>query len=680
MIAAIGVTHIALPVRSTADIVIPSSEHEQGVDHGFKAHVADDEVVTALADFERRAQEGAWEKAFKALDEMHAAKAGSLVRSARGVLVPIDDRIFEAVGALSPEGRKAFLLFYEARAQQLLDDALQAKAEEQVALAMNVYKRYFLTPAGAQAANLLGDAYFQIGKFAEAERCWQRLQESHPGHDFSEVRLRLKRAIAMRRAQHHEKYEQLAHTLRNQFVGETALIGGQNVQPGEVLDALEEGGTEDSELSGGSTMGLPQRVDIGNPGTKGPEWRIRFLSERDKKRLVMADGKYHGGPKDAISTYVPPIACDGRRVYCNWLGVCFAVDMNTGKLLWRSDSYSKLVDQLGEFVRGRSSLSQYAIVADASHVIAVTLPVNRIGRNSGPYRLRLFDAATGNMQWDSMKISTLSETSFVGRPLMHGELVLVVTHENDSSRLVLSAFSLATGETAWELPLGDVTTTRSRRGSHQIKPLPELLTDRETLYIMTSGGAFISVDLHRRAINWLCTYRMPRHLRQSWDHYRSRPMTDAERFHSRGRMLLHDDIMYIKEGRSDRLYAMDLVNRRLAWERPVSEAATLVGMDNDSLYLLSNELDAIDRITRDLRWSRTLPVKVGGLSALVGRERILVFTSRGIYEMSKKNGDVLDIYRGHELSTGGGMLTMMHDRFLCVSGQSISAYPIVPPD
>lgn len=62
-------------------------------DQGFKALVADEKIVIALADFERQVQRAAWEKAFSSLDDMYAAESGdprisARPRSDRGPFVP----------------------------------------------------------------------------------------------------------------------------------------------------------------------------------------------------------------------------------------------------------------------------------------------------------------------------------------------------------------------------------------------------------------------------------------------------------------------------------------------------------------------------------------------------------------------------------------------------------------
>jgi len=93
-----------------------------------------------------------------------------------------------------------------------------------------------------------------------------------------------------------------------------------------------------------------------------------------------------------------------------------------------------------------------------------------------------------------------------------------------------------------------------------------------------------------------------------------------------------------------------------------------------NVYLLSKELEALDRKTHELNWAVSLPVAAGGLSALIDPEAAWVFTSRGIYELSKTNGDIVNIFRGSDLTSLGGAIDLDNGLVICVSNQAVTAY------
>jgi len=264
---------------------------------------------------------------------------------------------------------------------------------------------------------------------------------------------------------------------------------------------------------------------------------------------------------------------------------------------------------------------------------------------------------------------------FIGKPLIHGDAIFVVTRTKQAAKLDLRAIALKDGQDLWTLVLGDAVggNSQSRRGR---MPQPQCLVDNDTLYVLTNNGALMSVSIRNHSIDWAYNYRAPGFFGANPNQYWGQQISMAAKLHAAGEILLADGILYFKECRGERLYALDIINRKLVWERPAAEAATLVGRDEELLYLLSKELIAVDRKTRALRWSIELPIRAGGLSAVVGADRVLVCTSRGIYELSKASGDTQRILRGDDLSSGGGALSLIGKRIVSVSNQAITSYAV----
>jgi len=361
---------------------------EEVQQEGFKVAVAVDHVVDALSDFERHQKDGTWEKAFDALNELYASPSDNLLRSASGFLVTVEDRIREAVTGLSPEGRKAFDVYYGAKARQMLDGAT-GDACEQFRAAKSICDRYILTDAGAEAANLLGDAYFEQGEFLLAERAWRALLDYHPNADYSAERLQLKRAIALRRAGRTCEFDTLAATIRNRAGDESVQIGGRETTISGFLDHLIAEAPHGSDtVSKSQAASNRNQQKLRAPGeSDGPEWQVRYLSETGRKALAANASDSRGGGA-SLKSYVPPVVVINDRIYCNWLGICFAVDAETGKLLWRTDKFVELTGKFEQFGSGnRVNLAHYSIAAGQGRVVAVGVPLARLNHYREAHRL-----------------------------------------------------------------------------------------------------------------------------------------------------------------------------------------------------------------------------------------------------------------------------------------------------
>ena len=119
---------------------------------------------------------------------------------------------------------------------------------------------------------------------------------------------------------------------------------------------------------------------------------------------------------------------------------------------------------------------------------------------------------------------------------------------------------------------------------------------------------------------------------------------------------MRDGVIYFKESTSSTLYALEEAGPHLQWKWQDSEFANLVGVDDSDVYLFSNELSAIARTKPETRWSNRLTVDLQGVGAQIGSQGILVFTPRGLFELSKETGDVRRIFRGADLGAAGGFV------------------------
>lgn len=113
---------------------------------------------------------------------------------------------------------------------------------------------------------------------------------------------------------------------------------------------------------------------------------------------------------------------------------------------------------------------------------------------------------------------------------------------------------------------------------------------------------------------------------------------------------------------------------KVLWERPITKASRLLGLDDNVVYLGGDDLSSIDLRTRKLLWATRLPNGSMQGSVLVRQGGLWQLTPRGIYEIDPQSGDVRRIFRGKDLGSVGGDLVLTDRWLLAVSNRTISAY------
>jgi outer membrane protein assembly factor BamB len=668
---AVGVAALGLWVCASAGAAAtePDNEHT-----GFTVPQADEDFTTTLSDFHRYSAKGEWEKALRCLSELHETDPGQLSRGEDGLVVPVRRRIWEAVVSLPPEGRRAFDVFFSGQASELAGRMLAPEARasgEDVALAGEVYDRYFISEYGVAAADLLGDAAFERGRFNDAAVYWRAILDHPNDAEIPEARVAVKLAVALHRAGLADEYEKQRGLVSRRYADRSVVLGGQTLTAASALDMLSD---PSSAAASASQPADPARVSsAAAPGDEAqPLWQVRFMSGSAQSSLKSALSNWWG-PASGLTGLVPANTTDGGRIYCNWLGICFAIDAQTGKLLWRTDKFNTLNGKFQQFQNGSAVASRYEIAAAGDTVLTVSLPLDRLNYYREAYRLTALDAATGEKRWDSTDIDSLKEMTFIGRPLVLNDQVLAVCHSKEGADAQLKAISLQDGQEAWGLPLGQAVMTTTRNGRQRV-PEPTLMLDGDLLYVLTNNGALLVIDLPQRRITWAMSYPPPPGTGNQQNNVFWGGPSDAGKVYTRGVVRRYGGVLYFKESGSPTLYALDPVKRKILWKRPVSAEAKIVGIDPGRVYLLGRELLSIDRRTRGLKWSTKLPIGAGGLRVIHDGQRVTVLTGRGVYEIDKTNGDILRIFRGHDLASQGGSVDLRDGTMVCTSNLALSAY------
>ncbi|MFK7779078.1 MAG: PQQ-binding-like beta-propeller repeat protein, partial [Gimesia sp.] len=620
---------------------------------GFSISI-DEKKLNLLDDYERYVRHRMWAKAIASLKELSESKSTSpLLPTAEGFLVNADYRIFTALISLPAEGREAFRIFFDGKARKQFEELPSLngfKSPQAISDAKKIYSQYFLTSVGDDVADLLGNDAFERGEFPLAARYWSSILDHHSDTNLSEIEINVKYVLALIRSRQSELAAANIQLILQQFPGKKITLGGNSVDPVVYLNSVAKQQPAESVPlvieTNRDPWAIKQPVKLPQSKIK-PLWKLTFLDQTAVQAIIKSQSDYYGRTKSYL-TFVPKMAVDGKRAYVNFYGVCFGIDLQSGKLVWRNAKFTNLGKHFSNYSFHRTSkLKQYHINVSGNTVLATFIPEKDMNRYQASYQLVAYQADSGKTLWTAK----LGSDSFVSKPLIDGNHVYVVSHAQNNKLITLNSLSLKTGKKEWSIPLGTVVSGSSSNGS-QIMPVPLLQKQGDSLTILTNNGALFDVSVPLKTINWV--FRYPYKMNTTTTNYYNSPVKEETELHTNGQMIRDRNLIYFKEAGSNEVFALDLVSKKVIWKRPVKLSAQIVGLDQDNIYLMSKELEAIDRKSHQLNWAVSLPVAAGGLSAVIDPKDAWIFTSRGIFEVSKTNGDIVNIYRGSDLTSLGG--------------------------
>lgn len=676
-IVAVGISVVCLAAK--AEDAEPEKISNDRPDRPLHLPAASSETKEAFDDFDRFARRGAWERATKALYTIAEDQAGRFVDGKDGFIISVARKRRAVLEGLSPEGQAAYRLFYDSDAKKLFDEA---EGPTEQATLERLYSSYFLTSVGDNAADRLGDLYFERGEYDRAADCWLSILRERPDSEIPPALLTVKAALALARAGRRSELEAIRADLADRYADEVVTLGGRKAKAAEYLKKIriEADPAGSSASSGGPAPALPETV--------APAWQVRFGAS---VTAGMTPEEVVQWEKSALSGAAPVVTVEGKRLYANYLGYIFAVDLTTGKMLWRSASFHNLEQTA---MQGQTVDPQrFAIVADSGYVW--TLGRDTKDQNYGAVsHLVCRRAETGEVVWQSTDLPEYSGMDLMGVPILERG-TLYVAGKKSSSESSNSSFSyygdsgtphqyvLAIrphdGKPVWKTDVG--TFREGSRyyyyGQRDDTPQPRLIHRAGSIYIDTHQGILARLDAESGVVDWGFGY--PTDPVQNGGgrfiiFFNGEPYQNSTTSVS-STPIRSGDALLVKGAKSDRLCAIDPDRMTLLWDRPISKSARMLGVDDEVLYLGGPELGALDLKTRALRWSTPLPGGSDYGRVLVRLDGIWQLTPRGIFEIDPKSGSVRRIFRGGDSGSSGGDLVLTDTLLLAITNQTISAYP-----
>ncbi len=637
---------------------------------------ASTEVKDAIDDFARFQRRGAWERALKALYTVPEDQVLRFIDGDNGFIIPVGRKRRGLLTALSPNGQAAYRLFYDSEAQKLFDEA---EGPKELPNLERIFSAYFITSIGDNAADRLGDLYFELGRFDRAADCWLAVLRERTDSDLSPALLAVKAALALARAGRRSEFDQVKGELADRYSDEKITLGGQTGAPADLLRRVmgDDRSAADPGQPKPGVRSAAAGPDLG--GTVDPAWQQRFA---DSVEAGMTPPELIQWESNPLSTAVPPVAVVGKTLFANYLGHIFAVDLPSGKMLWRSASFHQIeVPAMQEFAR-MLDVSRFAIVASEEYVWSLARDL-KDQNYFAPFQLTCRRADNGEAVWKSADLPDYAPYDLVGSPLLaEGKLFQAAkTHANPQQRQgqpqqFVLAIEPHDGKVLWKSEVGTF-----RQGqqyfyyySRESSPQPRLVQKAGAIYIDTHVGVMARLDADSGVLDWGFGYKTDP-FRSGYRFYYYEPQEPTA---AASQPLVTGEGFLVKGAQSDRLYFVDPNRLKVLWDRPITKSARLLGGDDRVVYFGGNELSAVDLQSRKLLWA----TRVAGDSmhgrVLVRTDGLWQLTPRGIYEIEPRTGSVRRIFRGKDLGVAGGDLFLTEDWLIAVSNRTISAYPRRP--
>lgn len=283
-----------------------------------------------------------------------------------------------------------------------------------------------------------------------------------------------------------------------------------------------------------------------------------------------------------------------------------------------------------------------------------------------------FTGGTGGRgaQQDVLRWTYIPGAQRISQPQAVGGTIFVGAARNGQGREVAVLVLNATdGKLLKTIQVGNHAVDQNQIYTERMA-LPSIFAHRDRVYVDTHGGALVSLAAQAGTIDWGVQYESPSPQANYYSYdYQTPQLSISGPMYAAG-------LLFTKGMRSMRLVGIQPEGPNLIWNRPVAKSSVLIGADAARLYMGGEELTAYDLKTQELVWAAQLPRSASWSQPLLTKNRLYQFTSRGVCEIDKSNGEIVKIFRGTDLDSFGGSLFVGGNTLVTVSNLTVTAYPL----
>jgi outer membrane protein assembly factor BamB len=619
------------------------------------------EAKDGLDEWDKFARRKQWESAFKALQKVREkTPPTAMFEQKSGFLIPAIRHYHELVRELPPEGKDAYRLFHDPPAKKAL---AEAKGKDEEARLESIVRDQLLTTSGAEAADRLGDLAFEQGEFGRAISAWESIERFHPDSPLANLRLRMKVTLALLRSGRIGEFKDRARILAAS-ASEPVSFGGETRKAGDILSlwSIEASSAGVAEaVAVAPVAAVPSAAEF-PAGTK-PIWQFRYLTSSAQKLLASPGDDWGWQPNGGLANHVPPSETDGKRIYVNLLGHLFALDAETGKLVWRTDRFH----DLGQKTRNRYGFApdMYGLTLLGGKLYSIQREASALGNQGAPFRLRCLEPADGKLLWDTAKTDAQG-WCLCGKPLFLKDRVICSAFQTGRpTESAVIAVNPADGKLLWHKALG-TQPLNPLQNFGTSNPLGMAVVANGRLFVDTHAGALFELDPGSGEIRWGFAYPASVPQQQQW-------WNGAIETYIGAAPLMMDGLLLVKGMRSNQLTAIDPAGPTVAWKRPISTELRVARADARGIVLVGDEISVLSASDRKLIRSTSIPSMVAGSRTLLDGDRHVAFTGRGFFFVTLADGKST-IFRGSDLDSAGGSVLATPSRLISVSNLMVSAY------
>ncbi|MEO0474726.1 MAG: PQQ-binding-like beta-propeller repeat protein [Planctomycetota bacterium] len=596
---------------------------------------------------------GEWVKAIQAIESLDDTE-DKLVVDERGVLRPLSTMKSALIASMPDEGRSTFRKLNDPAADTRLAEAVEMVALDQRAAALkSIVDSYALCDAAADAAKQLGDIRFEQGRFNEAA-AYFRFAAKHPAEKPDDPALMARRLTALSRAGQWNAFNELAEYARFRHPETTIRIAGQDAPlQAFITDLVASRGdqpVQPREHTHGE-LKLPDSIEL--------EYDVELIDENTRRVLrQQAQNNNLGGIIDQM--VAPRIASDGKRLYTLALGSVARLNPETGTELWRSGDMNASVQQLSQRMYHIMGGYHQSLTVHGDTVLAA-LP----GKNSRLHMyLHAIDAETGEVRWSASDILRSNNETVVGDPLVIDDMVYYVSYRSTQD-LTLRAVRLDNGIEAGKLALGKVS-----KGPHMNTPAelsPRLTMGQSHLMVQTNNGALIAVNPTEMSVAWAFTQKI-RESGMQMMRRRGIMVANAVARHT-GDVIAEGGIVIAKDTRTNQVVAFREYDAALVWSAEADADSTIVHHDSQHVYVLGEELVALDKRTGERVWWTDHPGTRSGAPVFT-HDACLVAGNERLCRVDLQTGKLTQYQEDH---AGAAALQVVGQQLIGVTDEGITA-------